>query len=196
AVRVADGGGRRVLDELPVPHVHERLEIDQARVAGGPEVARLVEDVGDASRHAGGEVAAGAADDHHPPARHVLAAVVADAFHHGEGPAVAHGEALAGYSAEVGLAAGGPVQHHVAHEDVGRGGEGRLGRGEGHELAPGEALAHVVIGVAFQGEGDAPRHEGGEALPGRAEEVDADGVVREAVTSVPAGHFGAEDGPH
>src|SRR5262249_55565136 len=65
-----------------------------------------------------------------------------------------------------------------------------------HELAPGQTLAYVVIGVAFQGEGDAPRHEGGEALPGGAEEVDADGVVGEAVASVLAGHFRAEDGPH
>src|SRR5690606_40577688 len=46
------------------------------------EIAFLVKHVGDAARHARGEVAAGLADHHHDAAGHVLAAVVADTLDH------------------------------------------------------------------------------------------------------------------
>ena len=39
------------------------------------------------------------------------------------------------------------------------------------DLAAGQALADVVVGVAFEGQGHAPRDEGAEALAGRALEV-------------------------
>ncbi len=60
------------------------------------EVAVLVEHVGDAAAHAGGEVAPGRAEHDHAPAGHVLAAVVADALDDRAGAGVAHREALAG----------------------------------------------------------------------------------------------------
>ena len=50
------------------------------RLQSREEVVVRVPDVGDAARHAGGEVAAGRAEDHDAAAGHVLAAVVADAF--------------------------------------------------------------------------------------------------------------------
>ena len=50
--------------------------------------------------------------------RHVLAAVVADAFDHRGGAGIAHREALAGHAVEEGLAAGGAVEHHVADQDI------------------------------------------------------------------------------
>ena len=82
------------------------------------EVAVVVEHVGDAAAHAGGEVAAGPAEHDDAPAGHVLAAVVADALDDGVGAAVAHGEALAGDAAEEGLAAGRAVERDVADDDV------------------------------------------------------------------------------
>ena len=63
-------------------------------VAALPEIAVRVPDVGDAAAHAGGEVAAGGAEDDDAAAGHVFAAVVADAFDHGVGAAVADGEPL------------------------------------------------------------------------------------------------------
>ncbi len=51
-------------------------------------------------------------------AGHVLAAVVAHAFDDGRRAAVAHAEPLAGDAAQVELAAGGAVEHHVAGDDV------------------------------------------------------------------------------
>ena len=39
------------------------------------------------------------------------------------------------------------------------------------DLAAGEALAAVVVGVAFEAQRHAARHEGAEALAGRAREA-------------------------
>ena len=77
-----------------------------------------VPDVGDAAGHAGREVAAGRAEDHGPAAGHVLAAVVADAFDHRPGAAVADAEPLGRPAAEERLAAGRAVQRDVADDDV------------------------------------------------------------------------------
>ena len=52
-------------------------------VDAGGEVTVPVHHIGDATGHARGEVAPGPAQHHHPPAGHILAAVVAHAFHHG-----------------------------------------------------------------------------------------------------------------
>ena len=82
------------------------------------EVAVLVVDVGDAARHAGGEVLAGRPEHDHPAAGHVLAAVVADRLHDRVDAAVADAEALAGHAADVRLAAGRAVEGDVADDDV------------------------------------------------------------------------------
>jgi hypothetical protein len=57
-------------------------------------------------------------------------------------------------------------------------------RGEDDELAAREALAEVVVGVALDGERHAARDEGAEALAGGALELEADGVLGEALGAV------------
>jgi hypothetical protein len=91
----------------------------------------------------------------HGAAGHVLAAVVAGAFHHRRGAGQAHGEALAGHAAEEGLAAGGAVQHGVADDDVARGLAAELDARAHHDAAARQALAGVVVGVADQVQRDA-----------------------------------------
>ncbi len=59
--------------------------------------------------------------------------------------------------------------------------------------AAAEALADVVVGVAFEFEGHALRHEGAEALAGAAVEVQMHGVVGQALP-VALGDLVAEDG--
>ena len=77
--------------------LHQRLQLRvvvldaaEARRGRGLQRARkaavLVEHVCDAAAHPGGEVPTGRAEDDDAAARHVLAAVVADAFDHGEAP--------------------------------------------------------------------------------------------------------------
>ena len=76
-----------------------------AVLQSSPKRAVGIVDVGDAARHAGGEVAPGVAQHDHDAAGHVFAAVVAGAFDHRDRARVAHGEALAGDALEIGLAA-------------------------------------------------------------------------------------------
>src|SRR5690606_23391145 len=96
-------GGRIGLDELLGRREH-RLQRDGRHVAVGSQTALRIPDVGDAARHARGEVAPGRAEHYHGAARHVLAAMVARALDDGGGARVAHAEALAGHAGEVGLA--------------------------------------------------------------------------------------------
>ena len=142
----------------------------------------MSEHEGHAAGHAGAEVAAGRAEDDDPAAGHVLAAVVADALDHGDGPGVAHAEALAHHAPDEDLAAGGAVEDDVAGDDVLLGHErrGGVGRRAQDEPAAREALADVVVGVALEAQGDAAGQEGAEALAGRAGEGDGDGVVGQA----------------
>ncbi len=185
----------QAVEQLHVGSVHERFQIHAGPVASSPgELAGFVEHVGNAAGHAGGEVAPGAAEHHHYAPGHVLAAVVADGLDHRGGAGVADGEALAGHAVEPGLASGGAVKDHVADQDVLLGREGgALGRVDDQPPA-GEALAGVIVGVAFQRQRDALGEEGAEALPGRAGEVEADGVLGQALGAVAAGDFAAQHG--
>ena len=157
----------------------DRVEADELRVAARREGAVVVEDVGDAAAHPGGEVAPRPAEHDHDAARHVLAAVVADALDDGRRARVAHGEALAGEPAEERLAGGGPVEHGVADHDALLGREaGVVGRAHA-ERAAREALADVVVRVADERELDAGREPGAERLPRRPRQRDADRSVRQ-----------------
>src|SRR5581483_3098824 len=122
----------------------EPLERHRLLVAAVLERSVLVEHIGDAARHAGGEVAPGLADDGDAPAGHVFAAVVADAFDHSVDAAVAHTEALARDAADIRFAAGRTVERDVADDDVLLGREGRARRRIEHDLAAAEPLAEVV----------------------------------------------------
>ena len=91
----------------------------------------------------------------HRAAGHVLAAVIADAFDHGHGAAVADGEPLAGQAVDEHLAGGRAVEQRVADDDVFLGIEGRAGRRADDDPPAGEPLAQVVVGVADQLQRDA-----------------------------------------
>ena len=79
-----------VLHELDLLRIAQAVEEHHLLVAAGGEVVVFVEHVGDAAAHARREVAAGGAEHDDAAARHVLAAVVADRFHHRVHAAVAH----------------------------------------------------------------------------------------------------------
>src|SRR2546430_10212216 len=73
------------------------LRIDELRMilALGDEAAVDVVDPRDAARHSGSEVHPGVAEYDNRAARHVLAAVIANAFNHRCSARVAYSEALA-----------------------------------------------------------------------------------------------------
>ena len=110
------------------------------------ERAVLVEHIGDAARHAGGEVAAGPAEHDDDAAGHVFAAVVAGAFDDGDGAGVAHGEALAGDAAEIAFARDRAVEHGVADDDRLFRHDAGIGRRADDDAAARQALADIVVG--------------------------------------------------
>src|SRR3712207_7162821 len=61
--------------EIYTLSLHDALPI--CEIAAPGEVLRLIQHIGHAARHAGGEVAAGLADHHHDAPGHVFAAVIA-----------------------------------------------------------------------------------------------------------------------
>src|SRR6185503_6607400 len=172
-----------------------RLQVDHGEVAAALEGAFLVENVGDAARHAGGEVAARRTDHHHHAAGHVLAAVVAGPLDDGHGAGVPNRKTLAGDAAEVALPGDGAVEHGIADDDAFFWHDAGAGIGPHDQLAAGEALADVVVGLAHQIESDAMGEPGAEALPGRALEGQPDGVLRQPAVVVASGNLAREHGP-
>src|SRR5262249_54863351 len=153
-------------------------------------------DVDDAAAHAGREVAAGGAEDHDAAAGHVFATMVANAFDDRQRAAVADAEPFGRSAAEERLATGRAVQGDVADDDVILGHVAGLGRRIDDHAAAGEAFADVVVGVAFELERDALGEKRAETLPGRAEELEVDRVVRQQFFAEALGDFVAEDRAH
>ena len=100
------------------------------------------------SRHPGTEIGTDLADDYGDTAGHILAAVRSAALDHHLGTRVAHGKALAGPTSGKKIAVRRAIKHGVAdNRVVAR--RNRRGHGRAHDDAtPGQALAHVVIGIA------------------------------------------------
>lgn len=60
----------------------------------------------------------GPQDDHPAPRSIYSQPVLAHALYHGYGPGVAHAEAFPGPAPNEGAAAGGPIEGHVAYDNV------------------------------------------------------------------------------
>mmetsp|Transcript_62362 Transcript_62362/g.174233 ORF Transcript_62362/g.174233 Transcript_62362/m.174233 type:complete len:1082 (+) Transcript_62362:2016-5261(+) len=162
----------------------KRGHVDLWRHHALADVAGGVPDPSDATAHAGGEVVANVAEDDDAAPRHVLAAMVPGAFHHGPSPRVAHGEALRGDTADEADAGGRAVERRVADDDVllrlETCGQRRLGRVH-DDGASAEALAEVVLRVSLQLQEDAAQREGPEGLAGGALELGVARARRQAV---------------
>ena len=110
--------------------------------------------------------------------------MVAHTLHHRRGAGVANREPFAGHAVEERLTAGGAVQHHVAHQDIVLRHKRRRAWRIDDNAAAGEALAHIVVGVAFQHQSHARGEKRAEALTRAAVERDTDCFVRESGRSV------------
>ena len=137
--------------------VFELLEADHLLVAARREIAGFVEHVGDAAatcrpRSCG---PSGPSTTTRPPVMYsqpwspTPSTTAFDA-------AVAHAEALARHAAEIDFAGGRAVERDVADDDVLLGDEGRSRRRIDDDLAAGQALADVVVGIAFEREASCP----------------------------------------
>src|SRR5690606_24038068 len=101
-------------------------------------------------------------------AGHVLAAVIADPLDDRSRAAVAHAEALGRAAPEERAAGGRAVERDVADQHVVLGRESAFARRVDDQPAARQALADVVVAVAFELERDALREERAEALAGGA----------------------------
>src|SRR5688572_8531120 len=172
-----------------------RFELDHGEVAALLEIAVLVEHIGDAARHAGGEIAPGRADHDDDAARHIFAAMVAGAFDDGGSARIPHGEALAADTAEIALPGDGAVKHGVADDDRLLRDDAGILRGTHDDAAAGKALADIVVGLALEVERDAMREPSAEALSGRTLEADPDRVLRQAGMAIGLGDGAGEHRP-
>ena len=119
--------------------------------------------------------------------------MVPHALDHGHRAGVADAEAFPGGAAEVGLAAGGPIEGHVAGDDVVFRGKRTFGVGIEDELTAGKPLAEVVVAVALQLQGQAAGRKGSEGLPGPAAAADPIGILRQRVAET-TGDLGPQEG--
>ena len=78
----------------------------------------VAQQVSQAAGHSGSEINSGRSENDGYAGRHVFAGVLANAFDHGEGAAVAHGKPFSGTAGNVKLATGGAVEHGVAGQNV------------------------------------------------------------------------------
>src|SRR5690606_18354448 len=107
---------------------------------------------------------------------------------------VAYGEAFARNAAEVALAADRTVEHRVAHDDRLFRHNAAVLRRVDDEAAAGEALADIVVRLAFEFERHARRDPDAEALSGRAGELHMDRVVGETRMAVAPGDLARQHG--
>ena len=118
---------QQAADQVDIFCRGQRLQIDARQDCSAcREVALLVIDIGEAAAHAGGKIAARSSQHHDRAVGHVLAAMVAHAFHHRGCAGVADGEAFAGDAVEENLAAGCAVEDDVADQDALLGQEARV----------------------------------------------------------------------
>src|SRR5580698_6374163 len=169
-----------------------RLKLHHGETAARGESVVFVEHVGDAAGHAGGEVSASTAENDDDATGHIFAAMVAGAFDHGDRPGIAHGETLTGDAAEIAFALDGAVQHGVADDDGLLGNDGGVGRGAHDNTAAGQALADIVVGIAFQFKGHAARKERAETLYRRTGKTCNEGIAWQAVMAVTLGNLAGQ----
>src|SRR5262249_27490746 len=103
-----------------------------------------------------------------------------------------HREAFAGDAAEVAFALDGAVEHGIADDDRFLRHEAAVACRADNEAAAREALADIVVGVAYEIEGYPARQPGTEALAGGAGELDVDGVIGQAFVAVALGHLAGQ----
>src|SRR5215469_12359868 len=136
--------------------IRERLDVGHLGV-DSPRV--WVQQVCDATGHAGREVPPDRPENRDAAAGHVLTTVISRALGQRRGARVPYAEPLPDHAAQQHLAARGAVSDDVSRDHVLLSRE-RCGLvRSGNDAAAGQALAEIVVCVAGQAQGDAPRQE-------------------------------------
>ena len=124
--------------------------------------------------------------------------MVANAFHNCRNAGIPHAKPLASFSADVGFPGGCAVKSDIPDDAVFFGRKtGPFGR-INNQSGAAEALAEVVVGVAFQFQRHAVGIERAKTLSGRTFKFQPDGVFRQAFRAVTLSDFirqHSADGP-
>ena len=144
---------------------HDRFQVHAAQVAFLIEVVVRIIHVGQAAGHSRGEIDAHLAEHRHTAPGHVFTAVVADAFHHHFGAAVADGETFPGLPVKEDAAGSGPIADDVSDDDVVRRYVGNMVRGAHDDFAAGQALPDKIIRLPDKFKGNTGSQKSPEALP-------------------------------
>src|SRR5207253_7188119 len=115
---------------------------------------------------------------------HVFASVIAYAFYNSRDAGVSHCKSLACHSVEERFAACGSVQYNISDQNVFLGQEGGSLRRIHDHSATREALAHVVVRIAFERQRNPLGEKCSEALASRTGEMKTDGVVGQSLRSI------------
>ena len=149
----------------------KRLHMNGMRVVSVTR-ERVAQGVRNATCHARAQVHACRPEDRHDAGCHVLAAMLADSFDHGQRAAVAHRETLSGTAGHVEFSGRCTVEYRVTHQYVAA--QGRFVPGSNGERATAQTFSNVIIRFTQQAEFHALDQEGSEALSSCARELAGD----------------------
>ena len=107
--------------------------------------------------------------------------MVTHAFDNSVYAAIANAEAFAGNAANISLAAGAAVEGYVADDNIFVSIEARVSVRINDNLAAGQALAHMVVGVALQLQRYAFGYKSAKALTSAALKVQVNSIGRQAL---------------
>ena len=160
------------------------------------EVAIFIQDVSKAAGHTCAEVHAGFPQDTDDAAGHVFTAVVADAFHHGDGAGVTYRKAFARASCRVQTTAGRAIQTGVANDACFMATEGGADRRTNRQQTARHAFTDVVVGVAGQVQLNAAGVPDAEALARGTAKVGGDRVGGQPLVAVSLGDITGQRRPN
>ena len=106
--------------------------------------------------------------------------MIAHALDHGLRAAVSNRKPLARHAVEIGLAAGRPVQGHVADDDRLLRDKGRARKRDDHDPTAGHPLSKIIVRLALQRQRQPVDAPGPEALSGRSGKPEMDGILGKA----------------
>ena len=126
------------------------LNVNQLHIVAVNKDALHIQHIGESTRHAGTEIVARWTQHSDYTTGHIFAAVITSALNYGDGARVTHGKALAHLTSCIELATSGAVQTGITHNRCFIGLKLAAGRRTQYQLAPGHALAHIIIGITLE----------------------------------------------
>ena len=164
------------------------FDADELRIVAALELRALVENKSQAVGHPRAEVPPGLAENHGQASGHILAGVVADAFDHRDGAAVADRESFAGAPGGEQPPCGRSVERGVPEDDVFSRSEAASVGWPDDDIPSPHPLSDVVVRFTFQNQPDPVGQKRAETLPGAPRKAEFRRGAFQAPVAAPLGH--------